>query len=85
MLMPTPPRLIFLLNSAQRRLQQWAAGEQARATQRHQPGNNAAAPSAAQGGALFVLAKHDGLTMGELSHALELVSSAPFTLIHGIT
>lgn len=74
--MPSRPRLIFLLNSAQRRLQLWAAAEQ----ERHVRATGAA-PSPAQGGVLFVLLKHDGATMGELAQALDLVPSAVSGLV----
>ncbi len=69
--MTRPPRLIFLLNSAQRRLQQFVAAEQDRAARA-----GLAAPSPAQSGVLFVLAKEDGATMGRLAQALDLAPSA---------
>lgn len=65
------PRLVFLLTSAQRRLQAWVAAEQARAAR-----TLGSAPSAAQGGVLFLLAEQDGRTMGELASALDLAPSA---------
>ncbi|WP_374674137.1 MarR family winged helix-turn-helix transcriptional regulator [Ideonella sp.] len=68
---PSRPRLVFLLTSAQRRLQAWIAAEQARAARQL-----GAAPSAAQGGVLFLLAEQDGRTMGELADALDLAPSA---------
>lgn len=69
---PTPPpRLVFLLNSAQRRLQQLIAEAQNLAAC-----NGMGAPSPAQGAVLFVLHKTDGLSMGELSQALALAPSA---------
>ncbi len=71
-----PPRLIFLLNSAQRRLQQWMGAHQTRAAQ-----NGSPAPSAAQGGVLFVLARQDGATMGQLAGALDLAPSAVSGLV----
>lgn len=74
--MPKRPRLIYLLNTAQRRLQQWMSAQQAQASSKH--GN---APTAAQGGALFVLAKHDGATMGELASALDLAPPATSGLV----
>lgn len=74
--MSTRPRLILLLNSAHRRLQLWTATEQERAA-----GAAGAAPSPAQGGVLFILLKNDGATMGELSHALDLVPSAVSGLV----
>jgi len=74
--MPHQPRFVLLLNTAQRRLQQWLAAEQARhATP------DAAAPTAAQGGVLFALATSDGVTMGELGQALDLVPSATSGLV----
>lgn len=75
--MTTPrPRLIFLLNSAQRRLQQWMGSHQAQAAQQGSP-----APSAVQGGVLFVLARQDGATMGQLASALDLAPSAVSGLV----
>jgi len=70
------PRLFHLVNSAQRRLQLWAAAEQERVAS-----SAGAAPSPAQGGVLFVLLKGDGATMGELSKALDLVPSAVSGLV----
>lgn len=70
------PRLIFLLNSAQRRLQQWMTAQQAWATA---SGGNA--PTSAQSGVLFALAKADGATMGQLAEALDLAPSAVSGLI----
>ena len=55
------PRLVFLLNVAQRRLQRWMAGR----TQ-----NNGV--TAAQSGLLFVLGQRDGVLMGEAGAALDL-------------
>ena len=74
--MATPPRLIFLLNSAQRRLQQFVAAEQDRAARA-----GLAVPSPAQSGVLFVLAKEDGATMGRLAQALDLAPSAVSGLV----
>jgi DNA-binding MarR family transcriptional regulator len=74
--MPKPPRLIFLLNSAQRRLQQFVAAEQDRAAR-----EGLAAPSPAQSGVLFVLAREDGATMGRLAQALDLAPSAMSGLV----
>ena len=74
--MPSPPRLIFLVNSAARRLQQCIAARQLEAASAM-----GAAPSAAQGGVLFVLDKSDGATMGELAQALDLAPSAVSGLI----
>lgn len=70
------PRLIFLLNSAQRRLQQWMGAQQAQAAAAGTP-----SPTAAQGGALFVLARQDGATMGQLADALDLAPSAVSGLV----
>ena len=69
--MTAPPRLIFLLNSAQRRLQQWMAAQQERAAR-----DERRVPSPAQSGVLFVLAREDGVTMGRLAQALDLAPSA---------
>ena len=55
------PRLVFLLNVAQRRLQRWMATR----TQ-----NNGV--TAAQSGLLFVLGQRDGVLMGEAGAALDL-------------
>lgn len=74
--MSKPPRLIFLLNSAQRRLQQFIATEQERASRA-----GMGAPSPAQSGVLFVLAREDGATMGRLSQALDLAPSAMSGLV----
>lgn len=52
------PRLIFLLNSAQRHLQQWISTHQG--------------PTPAQGGLLFALNQADGNTMGQLAQALDM-------------
>ena len=74
--MPKPPRLIYLLNSAQRRLQQFVAAEQERFARA-----GATPPSPAQSGVLFVLAKEDGATMGSLAEALDLAPSAVSGLV----
>jgi len=74
--MPKPPRLIFLLNSAQRRLQQFVAAKQEQVARA-----GGAAPSPAQSGVLFVLAKEDGATMGTLAAALDLAPSAVSGLV----
>lgn len=74
--MSQPPRLVFLLNSAHRRLQLWIAAQQARVAQ-----SADAAPSAAQGGVLFVLGGQDGATMGQLAQALDLAPSAVSGLV----
>lgn len=68
---PERPRLVFLLTSAHRRLQAWIAAEQTRAAS-----TLGSAPSAAQGGVLFLLAEQDGRTMGELAAALDIAPSA---------
>ncbi len=70
------PRLVFLLNSAQRRLQAWMGVLHAQAVREGQ-----AAPTAAQAGALFVLAKQDGATMGQLATELDLAPSAVSGLV----
>jgi DNA-binding MarR family transcriptional regulator len=69
--MENKPKLIFLLNSAQRHLQQWIAQQTEAAS--HDGG---AMPTPAQSGVLFVLARHDGCTMGDLAQALDLAPSA---------
>ena len=74
--MTKPPRLIYLLNSAQRRLQQFVAAEQERVAR-----DGLAPPSPAQSGVLFVLAKTDGATMGALAQALDLAPSAVSGLV----
>ncbi|HEX5371660.1 MAG TPA: MarR family transcriptional regulator [Aquabacterium sp.] len=75
--MTTPrPRLIFLLNSAQRRLQQWIATQQWQAASA-----GVTPPTPAQGGALFALARQDGLTMGQLATELDLAPSAVSGLV----
>jgi len=55
------PRLVFLLNVAQRRLQRWMAAR----TQ-----NNGV--TVTQSGLLFVLGQRDGVLMGEAGAALDL-------------
>ena len=55
------PRLVFLLNVAQRRLQRWMAAR----TQHN-------GVTAAQSGLLFVLGQRDGVLMGEARAALDL-------------
>lgn len=74
--MHTRPRLFHLINSAQRRLQLWAAAEQERVA-----GAAGAAPSPAQGGVLFALLESDGATMSELAQVLDLVPSAVSGLV----
>lgn len=74
--MRNKPRLIFLLNSAQRSLQQWMA------TQTEAIGRNGQqAPTPAQSGVIFVLTQGDGATMGELAQALDLAPSAVSGLV----
>ena len=70
------PRLIFLLNSAQRRLQQFIAAEQDDASHA-----GLAAPTPAQSGVLFLLVREDGATMGRLAKALDLAPSAVSGLV----
>jgi len=70
------PRFIFLLNSAQRRLQQWINSQQADTC-----ATGGTTPTAAQGGVLFVLAREDGATMGQLAEALDLAPSAVSGLV----
>ena len=67
--MSTPPRLVYLLQSAQRRLQLRIAQEQS-----CPPSATAITP--AQAGLLLALAQQDGATMGDLAHCLALVPSA---------
>ncbi|ODU60107.1 MAG: hypothetical protein ABT02_07530 [Comamonadaceae bacterium SCN 68-20] len=69
--MAHPPRLVYLLGSAQRRLQQWIAVQQERAAL-----SGARPPTPAQAGVLFVLARSDGVAMGQLAEALDLAPSA---------
>jgi DNA-binding MarR family transcriptional regulator len=71
-----PPRLIFLLNSAQRKLQLWIAALQAQAAAQGE-----VVPTPAQAGLLFALAQTNGATMSELSQALDLVPSAVSGLV----
>ena len=65
--MQNKPRLIFLLNSAQRHLQQWIAQQTDRLNR-----GGAPVPSPAQSGVVFALGQADGATMGELALALDL-------------
>lgn len=74
------PRLIFLLNTAQRHLQQWMAGRQAQLAEQL----GATVPTPAQAGALFMLAISDGATMGELAQALDLEPPAVSGLVQRI-
>ena len=71
-----PPRLIFLLNSAQRSLQAWMGQLQAQAVEAGD-----AAPTPAQAGLLFALHQADGVTMGQLANALQLAPSAMSGLV----
>lgn len=71
------PRLIYLLNSAQRHLQQWVGHQQAQAALQIQ----GPAPSAAQAGALFVLKQHDGVSMGQMAQLLGLEPPAVSGLV----
>ena len=73
------PRLFHLINSAQRRLQLWAATEQERIA--GVSGEAGAIPSPAQGGVLFILLENNGATMSELAQALDLVPSAVSGLV----
>jgi DNA-binding MarR family transcriptional regulator len=70
------PRLIFLLNSAQRKLQLWMAALQAQAAAQGE-----VVPTPAQAGLLYALTQTNGATMGELSQALDLVPSAVSGLV----
>ena len=70
------PRLIFLLNSAQRRLRQWIGLHHAASAHA-----DTLAPTPAQSGVLFVLAKANGSTMGQFASALDLAPSAVSGLI----
>lgn len=70
------PRFIYLLNSAQRRLQQWIGIQQAELA-----GAGALAATAANSGVLMVLDKNDGASMGELATALDLAPSAVSGLV----
>ncbi len=72
----TPPRLIFLLNSAQRNLQAWMSHLQAQASAAGE-----VAPTPAQAGLLYALHQADGVTMGQLAAALQLVPSAMSGLV----
>jgi DNA-binding MarR family transcriptional regulator len=74
--MRNKPRLIFLLNSAQRHLQQWMGQQTEAASQGGQQ-----APSPSQSGVLFALSTSDGATMGELAQALDLAPSAVSGLV----
>ena len=74
--MQSKPRLIFLLNSAQRRLQQWMAQQTEAASCQDQQ-----SPTPAQSGVVFALTKADGATMGELAQVLDLAPSAVSGLV----
>ena len=73
---PPPPRLIFLLNSAQRRLQHWLSRAQEEAA-----GEQGAAVSPAQAGVLFALSHADGALMGTLAQTLDIAPSAATGLV----
>jgi DNA-binding MarR family transcriptional regulator len=68
------PRLVFLLNVAQRRLQRWVAAQ-----------SQASGVTAAQGGLLFVLGQRDGVLMGEAGAALDLGPSGISGLVDRMT
>lgn len=72
--MPPRPRLVFLLNSAQRAVQQWIAQQADDAAEGERLG-------AAQAGVLFALARQDGPLMGELARSLDATPSALSGLI----
>jgi DNA-binding MarR family transcriptional regulator len=74
--MQNKPRLIFLINSAHRKLQMWMAALQAQAA-----ADGEVAPTPAQAGLLYALHQQDGVTMGQLSSALDLVPSAVSGLV----
>ena len=77
-------RLIFLMNSAHRRMQLWIAAHQVHAAADADDATAtpaASAPTPAQSGVLFMLEKSDGAAMGELSQALHLVPSATSGLV----
>ena len=65
------PRFIFLLNSSQRRVQQWIAAQ----------GEEGIQLSAPQAAVLFLLERQDGQLMGELAQRLDLVPSAVSGLV----
>ncbi|NGY06398.1 MarR family winged helix-turn-helix transcriptional regulator [Solimonas terrae] len=67
----TDRRLIYLLNVGQRRLNRWL---EARLGEKGMI-------SAAQAGALFYLARHDGASIGELAQTLDLAASAMTGLV----
>ena len=71
--MPPRHRFVFLLNSAQRRLQLWVATEQARLAR-----GTEATPSPAQGGVLFV-ADNPSATLHKVS---EIYSRIGFAVKH---
>lgn len=76
---PKRPRLVFLLNSAQRRLQAWIGALHAQTAPSRHEGH--APPTAVQAGVLFVLARQDGATMGQLATELDLAPSAVSGLV----
>lgn len=65
----TPPRLVFLLSAANRRLQRWIEAE------------TAGGMSSAQSGVLFHLGRNDGALIGEVAAALNAAPSAMTGLI----
>lgn len=67
---PHNPKLIYLLSKADRQVQHWIKQQMA-----------STLPSSTQAGVLFLLSKHDGLLMGEISTQLQLVPSAVSGLI----
>jgi DNA-binding MarR family transcriptional regulator len=68
------PRLVYLLNVAQRRLQRWMAA-------RPRPDG----VTAAQSGLLFVLGQRDGVSIGEAGAALDLGPSGISGLVDRMT
>lgn len=64
------PKIIYLLMSAEKQLQQWM--------KHNRPKDF---PSPAQSGVLFLLGQNDGLLMGEIAQRLHLVPSAVSGLI----
>src|SRR3954469_12951373 len=68
------PRLVFLLNVAQRRLQRWMAAQ-----------SDASGVTAAQGGLLFILGQRDGVLMGEAGAALDLGAPGISGLVDRVT
>ena len=68
--MSSTPKLIYLLSAADRQVQHWI--------KQHLPKDF---PSPAQSGVLFLLHKHDGLLMGEISEKIQLAPSSLSGLI----